>query len=157
MESIIFWVAWGLISFWSLKTFCYSFSRKKLEGLRKSALGINIAVLFLTFLPWLPLGLGGKSGFALAFEGNILAVLFFIFLIASVILFLTKAQSNLKIASILEIINTFILFALMVRIRPDTFTLLLFDIAPIIAFMFLLVCDIAVLLLWQQLQLKSRK
>lgn len=157
MERIVFWVAWGIISFWALKTFYYSFNKSKFEGLRKSALGVNLAVLILTFLPWLPLSLGEKSGLTLAMEGNLLAVLFLTFLIISIILFLTKNKSNLKIASIVTIINTFILFALMMQIRPGTFTLTLFDVAPIIAFLLLLVCDVAVLLLWQQLQLKSRK
>lgn len=157
MEIVVFWTAWGIISFWALKTFYYSFNKHKLEGLRKAAFGINLSVFTLSFLPWLPLPLGGKSGLMLAIEGNILAVLFLIFLITSIILFMTKTPLNLKIASIATIINTFIFFALMMQIRPGTFTLSLFDLAPIIAFMFLLVCDVAVLFLWQQLQLKTRK
>lgn len=157
MEAIIFWIAWGLISVWSLKTFYYSFSKEKLEGLRKAAFGINLAVLVLTFLPWLPLSLGGKSGLALTLEGNILAILFLVFLIISITLFLTRAPSNLKIASVATVINTVILFILMMQIRPGTFTLSLFDIAPIISILFLLVGDLIALLLWQQLQLKNRK
>lgn len=156
METVVFWIAWGIISFWAFKTFYYSFNKHKLDSLRKAALGINLAVLILTFLPWLPPNLGGKSGFTLVLEGNLLAFLFLIFLIISIVLFLTKFPSSLKIASIATIINTFTFFALMMRIRPGTFTLSLFDIAPIIAFMFLLICNVAVLLLWQQLQLKSR-
>ena len=165
METAFFWIAWGVISFWALRTFYYSFSKKKLESLRKTALGINLAILILTLLPWLPASsagesplLGEKSGFIIAMEGNILAVLFLIFLITSVILFLTKTPSNLKIASSATIINTLILFILMMQIRSGTFTLSLSDIAPIITFMFFLVGDLVVLLLWQQLQLKkSRK
>lgn len=157
MERVIFWVAWGIISFWALKTFYYSFNKNKLENLRKAAFSINLSILILSFLPWLPPSLGGKTGLNIAFEGNIFAVLFLIFLIVSIVLFATKSQSNLKIASIGTIINTFILFTLMMQIRPGTFTLSLFDIAPIIAFMLLLICDVAVLLLWQQLQLKEKK
>lgn len=156
METAFFWIAWGIISFWALKAFYYSFSKEKLERLRKAALGINLSVLVLSFLPWLPPPLGGKTGLMLALEGNLLAVLFLIFLIISIVLFLTKTPSNLKIASSATVINTIILFALMMQIRPGTFTLSLFDIAPIIAFMFLLVGDVVVLLLWQQLQLKNR-
>lgn len=156
MERVVFWVVWGFISFWALKAFYYSFNKRKLEGLRKSALGISLAVLVLTFLPWLPLVLGGKTGLTLAIEGNILAVLFLIFLIISIILFLTKTPSHLKIASITTIINTLTLFALMMQLRPGTFTLSLFDLAPIIAFMLLLIGDVIILLLWQQLQLKKK-
>lgn len=157
MEAAFYWIAWGLISFWALKTFYYSFSKEKLERLRKAAFGINLAVLILTFLPWLPLVLGGKSGLTLAMEGNILVVVFLILLVISALLFLTKSQSNLKIAAITVIINTFTLFALMMQLRPGTFTLTLADIVPIIAFILLLVCDVAVLLLWQQLQMKGQR
>lgn len=157
METVVFWVAWGIISFWTLKTFYYSFNKHKLESLRKAALGINLSVLILSLLPWLPPALDGKSGLALAFEGNILAVLLLILLVVSILLFLTKTPSNLKIASIATIVNTLTLFALMMQIRPGTFVLSLFDIAPIIAFMFLLIADVVVLLLWQQLQLGKNK
>lgn len=153
METAFFWLIWGLISFWALKTFYYSFSKGKLESLRKAALGINLSVLLLTFFPWLP----GKSGFLFALEGNILAVLFIFLIIISVVLFLTKTPSNHKIAAVVTIFNTFVLFIFMYQLRPGTFILTAYDIAPIIAFFFLLVEDLVVLLLWQQLQLKSRK
>ncbi|MDO8583061.1 MAG: hypothetical protein Q7R51_00850 [bacterium] len=157
METVVFWVAWGVISLWALRTFYFSFNKHKLENLRKAALGINLSVLILSFLPWLPPELGGKSGIALVLEGNIPALLFLIFLVISIILFLTKTPSNLKIASVATVINTVILFILMMQIRPGTFTLSLFDIAPIIAMLFLFAGDIIILLLWQQLQLKNRK
>ena len=157
METVLFWIVWGLISLWALKTFYNSFSKEKLDRLRKAAFGINLAVIILALLPWLPQTLGRESGLTLALQGNILAVLFFILLIASVLLFLTKVPSNLKIAAGATITNTFVLFVLMYQLRPGTFTLTLYDIAPIIAFMFFLVGDVAVLLLWQQLQLKERK
>lgn len=157
METILFWIAWGLISFWALKTFYFSFDKSKLNRLRKTVFGINLAVLILTFLPWLPLSLGGKTGLSFAFEGNVLAVLFIIFLIVSIVLFLTKTPSNLKIASSATIINTFLLFILMLQLRPGTFSISLYDIAPIIAVLLLLVGDVVVLLSWQQLQIKDRK
>jgi len=157
METAVFWVAWGIISYWALKTFYFSFSKEKLDRLRKSALGINLSVLILALLPWLPPSLGEKSGLMLAWEGNVLAVLFIFLIIVPVILFLTKTPSNYKIASGATIANTFVLFALMYQLRPDTFILSLFDIAPIIAFMILLVGDVVVMLLWQQLDLKRRK
>lgn len=156
METVFFWILWGLISFWSLKSFYYSFSKKKIERLRKAALGINLSVLILLFIPWFPPALGAKSGVDLALEGNVYAVLFSIFLIISSALFLTKTASNLKIASSITIINTLILFTFMMQIRPKTFVLSFFDIAPIIAVLLLLVGDVAVLLLWQQLQLKLK-
>ncbi len=157
METAIFWIAWGLISFWALKTFYVSFSKEKLEKLRKAAFGINLAVFILALLPWLPPSFGGKSGIDLVLEWNILTILFVIFLLISIVLFLTKEATFLKLAALATIANTFILFILMYQLRPDTFVLTLYDIAPIIAFMILLVGDVVVMLLWQQLDLKRRK
>lgn len=157
LKTAFFWLAWGLVSFWVLKTFYFSYNKEKLQKLRLTALGINLSVLLLSFLPWLPPELGSKSGFTLALQGNILAVLFFILLIGSLILFFTKDISLLKIAASATIANTFVLFILMYRLRPGTFILTAYDIAPIIAFLFFLVLDLIVLLLWQQLQLKSKK
>lgn len=156
METALFWVAWGLISFWALKTFYYSFSKDKLEHLRKANIGFTIAVLILYFLPWVPLSMDGWTGFGLALNGNFLAILFFIFLFNSLILFLQKEYIFLKIAAVLTILSTLSLFALMISLRPESFTLSLYDIAPIVA-VFILLCQIvAVLLLWQQMQLQKK-
>ncbi len=157
METAFFWIAWGIISFWALKTFYYSFSKEKLERLRKAGLGINVAVLILTFLPWLPPELGGKTGLNLALEGNILSALFVILLLTSSALLLMRDSSLLKTAAIGTIVNTFILFILMYQLRPRTFVLTWYDVAPIVAILLLLVCDVIVLLLWQQLQLKEKR
>ena len=156
MQTFFYWIVWGLVSFWTLKTFYYSFSKEKLKRLRKAALGINFAVFILSLLPWLPPELGGISGFTLVLQGNMLSVLFIILLLTSTALFLTKDSSFLKTAAIGTIVNTFILFILMYQLRPGTFILTLYDIAPIMAVLFLLVCDVIALLLWQQLQLKER-
>lgn len=165
METAVFWIAWGLISFWALKTFYYSFSKEKLDRLRKAALGINFAVFILTFLPWLPdspaggpprLG-GGESGLMLALEGNLLAVLFYFFLVSSIALFLAKDASLLKLASTATFANTLLLFIIMYQLRPGTFILTFYNIAPIVAVLLLLVANVAILLLWQQLQLKEKK
>lgn len=157
MGTALFWIAWGIISFWALRTFYFSFSKERLENLRKTALGINLSVLILSFLPWLPPTLGSKNSLILAIEGNIFAILFLFFITVSCILFLTKNPTNFKMASISVVMNTFVLFALMLQIRPGTFTLSFFDMAPIIIFMLLLVENVVVLLLWQQLQLKESK
>lgn len=156
METALFWIAWGVISFWALKTFYFSFSKEKIERLRKAALGFHIAILVLAFLPWLPPVLGNPSGLTLALTGNMLAFLFLVLIILSAIFFLTKELSLMKIAAGLTFTNTFVLFTLMYSLRSTTFTLTLYDLAPIIAFLVLLICDVTVLLLWQQLQLKEK-
>lgn len=157
METGIFWMVWGLISFWAVKTFYFSFSKDKLNQLRISALFINLSVFILAFLPWIPPALGGKSGMMLAWEGNILATLCIILIIVSILLLLTKNSLLYKMASSATIANTFVLFFLMRQLRPGTYTLTRFDIAPIIAVLVLLTGDVVALLLWQQVQLKQRK
>lgn len=157
MNSAIFWIAWGIISFWALKTFYYSFSKEKLERLRKALFGINLAVLVLTFLPWLPLDLGGKSGLILALEGNLLVLLFVTLLVGSLLLLLHKDNSLLKLGVLAIIVNTFFIFIIMYQLRPGTFTLTLYDIAPIIAVLLSMIACVVGLLLWQQLQLKEKR
>lgn len=157
MRAAFFWILWGLICAWALKTFYYSFSKEKFAYLKKAVIGIHLSVLTLCFLPWLPPSLGEKSGLTLALEGNVLALLFIILLVVSLLLCVFKDIQLLKLAAIITITNTFLLFGIMYQLRPGTFTLTLFDIAPIVAFMNLLVGNAVVLLLWQQLQLKQHK
>lgn len=157
METALFWIAWGAISFWVLRTFYFSFSKEKIERLRKAALGFHLAVFILIFLPWLPPTLGGLSGLAFALSGNMLAVLFLLLIALSAIFFLIRDTTLMKVALGITIFNTLALFILMYSLRPTTFTLTFYDIAPILAVLLLLVCDVTVLLLWQQLQLKDKK
>jgi len=154
--SIFFWIAWGLISIWAIKTFYFSFSKEKFEGLRKTCIGLTISVLVLSFLPWVPPELGGTSGVGLAFDGYFLAILLVVLLLIALVLFFQKEHLFLKIAAILTVLSTLVLFVFMLFLRPGTFTLSLYDIAPIVAVLILLVADIAVLLLWQQMQLQSK-
>lgn len=155
METALFWVVWGLISFLALKTFYYSFSKDKLDRLRTSALFINLSVFILAFLPWLPSALGAKSAIVIAREGNGLAIIFIILIIVPILIFYLKKEKLYTVGASAVIANTFTLFALMYQLRPGTFTLSLFDLVPIVAFMSLLVGNVVVLLLWQQLQLKQ--
>ncbi|MBI4130524.1 hypothetical protein HY468_04360 [Candidatus Roizmanbacteria bacterium] len=157
METVVFWVLWGFISFWALKTFYFSFSQEKVERLRKASLGFSCAVLILSFLPWVPSSPGGLSGIGLALEGNFLALLFLILLLNSLVLFFQKEMIFLKIGSVLTFLSTIVLFALMLALRPGTFILSWYDIAPIVAVFMLLCQNVAVLLLWQQLDLQKKE
>ena len=156
METLFFWIAWGIISVWALRTFYFSFSKEKLERLRKTSVGLTASVLVLTLLPWLPPFLGGANAVSLALGGNTLAILLFVLLIISLIFFFQKEYLFLKIAAVLTVLATLALFALMVIIRPGTFTLSLYDIAPIVAVLILLTLNVAVFLLWQQMQLLKK-
>ena len=156
METVFFWIAWGIISVWALRTFYFSFSKEKLERLRKTSVGLTASVLVLTLLPWLPPFLGGANAVSLALGGNTLAILLFVLLIISLIFFFQKEYLFLKIAAVLTVLATLALFALMVIIRPGTFTLSLYDIASIVAVLILLTLNVAVFLLWQQMQLLKK-
>ena len=157
METVMFWILWGLISFWALKTFYVSFSKEKRELLRKANLGFSLGLLVLSFLPWVPPTLRGLNGIRLAFEGNFLALLFFILLLNSLVLFFQKEVLFLKIGAVLTILSTIVLFILMFVLRPSTYTLTPYDIAPIVAILLLLCQNVAVLLLWQQLDLRKKE
>jgi hypothetical protein len=105
----------------------------------------------------LPLALGGLSGVALVLTGNMLVVLFLALVTLSAVYFITRDASLMKAASGITIVNTLVLFILMYSLRSTTFTLTIYDIAPILVAFLLLICDVAVLLLWQQLQLQDKK
>lgn len=156
MELAFFWITWGVISFWALKTFYFSFSKEKIERLRKAVLGFHLAILILAFLPWLPPTLDNASGLTLALTGNLLAILFLLLIVLSVFLFLTREASLMKVAAGVTVVNTFVLFILMSSLRPTTFVLSFHDIAPILAILLLLICCIVGLLLWQKLQLREK-
>ena|SRR3989344_233136 len=96
METAFFWIAWGAISFWVLKTFYFSFDKNKLQKLRLTAFGIDLSVLILFFLPWLPFSLGGQSGWELIIQGNIFVIVLGILITCSLLTFLTKEKEFLK-------------------------------------------------------------
>ena len=134
MTTALFWVTWGIISFWALRKYYFSASNNNLDQLRYIAIAINVTALALTI-----------DKFILA-----------IFLILSIILLSTKHGLSLKIASLATIFSTFLLFFLMYRQQPNTFTLTTRDFPPIIAILLLLTNSTIVLFLWQQLKLQHK-
>lgn len=146
----------GLISFWALKTFYFSYYKDKLQKLRLTALGIELSVLILFFLPWLPPSQGKTTGWELIQQGNVSVVLLGILVIGSALAFLTKDKSLLKAGSVSHLIVSVLFIFAMIQLMPGTVTLTLASIAPIVASLLLLVGNVVVLLLWQQLQLKKK-
>ncbi len=157
METVFFWIAWGLISFWVLKTFYFSYNKDKLQKLRLTAFGIDLSILILFFLPWLPSTQGGATGWELIQQGNMLVIILGILITGSTLTFLTKDKSLFKVGAVSHITASIFIIFTMIRLMPGTFTLTLQSIAPIVASLLLLVGNVVVLLLWQQLQLKIRK
>lgn len=156
METAISWIVWGIISFWILKTFYFSFKKNKLERLRKTAFGINLLVIITGFLPLLT-SITSQNGFELLSFAHIIAIIFSVGLFVSTGLLLSTQTLNLKIASAATIVNTLAFFGVMYGFRPGTFVLTIYDIVPIVAAFLLLINSVVVLLLWQQLYVKKRK
>ena len=156
MEITIFWIAWGIISFWALRTFYFSFTSQKLERLRKTAFVINLLAFAFGLYPLVSV-IGVKNGFEGFSTINALTILFAVLLFASTAFFLTTHAFTLKFASIATIINTFSYLGIMYTLRPETFIFTLSDAPPVIAALLLLINNVVVLLLWQQLQLKDKK
>lgn len=156
METAFFWITWGIISLWVLKTFYFSHNKEKLTKLRQTGFAIDLSIIVLFFLPWLPLSRGGFSGWELIFQGNLLVVTLFILIAASAFLFLTIDTKFLKVGAVLHIIASMLFIITMISLMPRTFTLTLNSVVPIIASLLLLIGNVVVLLLWQQLQLKTR-
>ena len=151
MEYIFFWIIWGITSFWVLKTFYFSYHKEKLNRLCKTALGIDLSILILFFLPWIP---GGQTGWQLILQGNFLVILLGIFISISLLCFFIKNKLLLILGAILHMISSLVF---MIRLLPGTYSLTFDASAPIFASLLLLVGNVVVLLMWQQLQLKVAK
>lgn len=156
MNTVIFWVVWAVVAALALKTFYFSFTKGKLQLLRRTALLINVLVLILGFVP-LFLTFNAKSVLELFSWLNILAVVFSALLFVSTALFLSSGAIGLKVAAMATMINTFAYFGVMYGLRPGTFVLTKVDIFPILAALLLLVNNVIVLLIWQQLKLREKK
>ncbi|MEK7618602.1 MAG: hypothetical protein AAB410_05660 [Patescibacteria group bacterium] len=154
MRTIFFWTAWFLISFWVLKTFYFSASQEKIKRLRFAAVGIDILVLILFFLPWLTAT--GQSGWELIAAKESLVILVFGMVLLSAVLVLFPSPSANKIGAVLQSGSAALFIAMMIKLMPGTVTLTLRYVAPILVSLLLLINIIIVLLLWQQLQLRDK-
>ena len=154
MGTFFFWVAWSLIVCWVLKTFYVAPKDAYIRRLRRAALGINIAVLILFFLPWVPTT--GQTGFALIWNGNVLVLLAAGAILVSAGLFLYVSPLLNKLGTVAEAVAIPIFFAAMIQLQPKTFTLTFGFISPMVAALLLMGNFVITLLLWHQLQLKEK-
>ena len=151
METVFFWIAFPLISFWALKTFYFSRDPLKLNNLRKTAFWIDYIVLVLFFLPWLPQAQGRTTGWELIRQGNTAVLALGVLIAGSMLTFFTKNKVLLRAGSIAHIASSILFIAVMIHLMPGTVVLDLGSIAAIIASLLLLSGNVVVLLLWQQL------
>lgn len=157
METAFFWIAWGLISFWALKTFYFTYDKDKLQKLRLTALGIDLSVLVLFFLPWSPEQLGKFTGWELIKQGSVFVILLGVLIAGSFTIFLANNKNFLKTGAVFHLAASVLFILTMVYLMPGTYTLTSKIIAPIVASFLLLIGNVVVLLLWQQLQIESKK
>ena len=99
----------------------------------------------------------GQEAWELIQQGNLSVVLLAILVFFSTLVFLTKKKSLLKGGAVSHMTASVLFILTMIRLMPGTFTLTFQIISPIIASLILLIGNVVVLLLWQQLQLKTKK
>jgi len=158
MDRVLFWLFWGIISFWALRTFYYSFNSRKLEQLRQATIGIDIAVLISFFFNFKPVSLGARTGLDLLLSGDWFVIVFFALVFSSLILLLRKDNLQNKIGAVLHICASIFIFILLYHLWPGgTATLRFVDSALPIALLLLLTGNVSALLFWQQLQLLERR
>lgn len=157
METAVFWIAWFLSCFWILKTYYFSYDKDKLVKLRLTSFSIDFSVLILFFLPWLSVSRGGLTGIELILRGDIFVIFLGILISCSLVAFMTKDTTVLKIGAMSHCIESVLFIATMIHLSPDTTRLTLQSLTPIFASLLLLIGNIVVLLLWQQVDLKVKK
>lgn len=157
VTKALFWIVWFVVCSWVVKNFYYTYRKKYVQNLKYLALLLNLLVLAVFLFPWLPQSRGGLSGWQLLISGEPRVILFFLFLFVSLTLFLAKSQKLLKVGAIINIINSVFIIILFMGLLPGETRLTFRESGPIAAAIILLVNNVVVLLLWHQLQLKSRK
>ena len=156
MNTVFFWIAWLLISAWVLRTFYFSFEKKKLRRLKLTSFGIDLSALILFFFPWLPATKGGWSAGQLILQGDMLLLFLLLLVVSAGVLFLTNGHTLLKLGASLHIAASIFFFIPVLRLMPDTITVTWYSIAPMVTSLLLLTGNVFVLMLWQQLQLNEK-
>lgn len=155
-STIVFWAAWGVISALVLGRFYFSYQAKAMQAMRWSAAFLEILLLALLFLPWLPTAVGGASGFELMMGGRADIIVYTLLLVIAAVIFFGNFLRLIPTAAIIHLFTSVYIFFVMIRLLPGTFTLELRSVAPIISALLLLVGNVVVLMLWQQWQLRRK-
>jgi len=156
VNTVFFWIAWFLISAWVLRTFYFSFDKKKIDRLKLTSFGIDLSALILFFFPWLPLTMGAWSAWQLILRGDLLLLFLLLLVVSAGALFLTNEHTLLKLGASLHIAASIFFFVPVIRLMPDTVTITWHSVAPIVVSLLLLTGNVFVLMLWHQLQLKEK-
>ncbi|PIR49835.1 hypothetical protein COU79_02710 [Candidatus Peregrinibacteria bacterium CG10_big_fil_rev_8_21_14_0_10_54_7] len=155
LSTIGFWLALSLLCAWLLPRYYYAHGAQRAAELRRAAATIDAFVLLSLLLPWIPESRGGPlSGIAIFLRGDALFTAFVLSVAIALILLCTTRQAILlKSAASMQILATFLLFAAMLQMLPgDIVISSLTETAPFAAALLLLCSNVAVLLLWHQIQ-----
>lgn len=156
-EIIYFWLAFGILAPVILSKFYISKGEKQKNQLRFTSLVFQLIALILFFFPWVETEGLFFSGFSLAVMGNWGLVAYGTALILSMGLVISRQPRPNIVGAIIALANSVWLFVVMLFIFPGTKRLTLTDVAPIVSVFMMLCNNVAVLLLWHQLQKGKKK
>ena len=155
LSTIGFWTGLGLACAWLLPRYYYAHGAQRAAELRRATATMDAFVLLSLLLPWIPASRGGPvTGITVLFQGNALFAAFALSVAIALILLCTTRQAILlKSAASMQILATFLLFVAMLRMLPGNIVISsLTETAPFAAALLLLCSNVAVLLLWHQIQ-----
>ena len=155
LSTIGFWTGLGLACAWLLPRYYYAHGAQRAAELRRATAAMDTFVLLSLLLPWIPASRGGPvTGITVLFQGNALFAAFALSVAVALILLGTARHAMfLKGAACMQILATFLLFAAMLRMLPGNIVISsLTETAPFAAALLLLCSNVAVLLLWHQME-----
>ncbi len=151
-RQFAFWAVWGVVCAVVFKHFYFSHSLTKIKGLRLTSLLLDLLVLVLFFVPWFTPGTGGETGWQLLLEGHPLIIAYFVFLVASIVFFLSKIFILMKFGAVSHILASIFIFTSIFTLMPGEFYL-----TPVISALVLLAGNVVVVLLLHQVNTKFGK
>lgn len=156
MGTIVFWIAFALISSWILRRFYFSKDKNLSRRLRVVAGILHVLVFTLLFFPWIPGPHGGLTGWGVILQGDmVMTFLAGLLAFSFVTLFVPKKLILAKAGILVHVATILLLFGFMIYTFPGTVTLALRDTAPIFATLILLINNVVLLLLWHELDKRS--
>mgnify|MGYP001558579706 CR=1 FL=1 len=154
-QTVFFWLSFGLLAPMILANFYYHKGKKRRNQLRLASMVFQLVAFVLLFFPWVETEGVVKSGFSLTMAGNWGLIAYLAALLFSLVLIVSLESKHNILGAKVALVNSVWLFVIMLRLFPETKRLSSTDIAPIVSVLLMLVNNVAVLLLWHQLQKKK--
>lgn len=153
IETALLWIVWGIACAWMLSRIYSRHTSLLVVQLRNTAILLDIALIFLLFLPWFPRTAGYANALNLTFTGNGDIARYIAMLILSLLLFTaTRSVGLWKLAILLHLVNSMLIVSILITPQPETIVLTIHDIAPFTSALLLWLGNMVVLLLWNRLR-----